>query len=117
MKKVFCALCLVSSMALAEDYNQIIVGKVFADKTPAEKERLVQEIKDKAPLQYGHGDATSNVFPQKDEDVLNNIKSVHRNFPPGAAAITRATPTPTLKVKTKKKTKVKVKTAQAKPAK
>lgn len=121
MRVLFLAACLVSSLAWAEDPTQIIVDKVFAHKTEAEKQLLLQEVKDKAPLQYGHGDATSNVFPQKDEDVLNNIKSLHRNFPPGAAAIATATPTstatPTPKVNAKKKTKVKVKTAQAKAAK
>lgn len=97
MKNLVFLVCLVfyitPSVSWAEDPTQIIVDKVFADKTPAEKERLVQDVKDKAPLQYGNGDATSNVWPQKDEDVLNNIKSFHRNFPPGAAAAA-ATPTP-----------------------
>ena len=126
MKKVFCVLCLISSMAWAQDPTQIIVDKVFTDKTPAEKERLVQEVKDKAPLQYGNGDATSNVFPQKDEDVLNNIKSFHRNFPPGAAATPTVTATPASsptaspkrkhRVKAKKKTQVKAQKAQAKAA-
>jgi hypothetical protein len=92
MKRVLLAACLASSLAWAQDPTQIVVDKVFANKTEAEKQVLQQEIKDKAPLQYGNGDATSNVWPQKDEDVLNNIKSFHRNFPPGAAA-TAATPT------------------------
>lgn len=59
----------------SKDPNKVIVDTLFSNASAQDKARLQDQIAKYSQLQYGFGTAAANPSPQKDADVLNNIKS------------------------------------------
>ena len=63
------------SSHLKQDPNDVIVNTLFSNKTPAEQAQFKAQIAKYSQLQYGFGTSVANPSPQKDADIINNIKS------------------------------------------